>query len=124
MGKKVEPIGTFDRTQRGFGKVEFQDGYGNRCSIQQSSSAMDNYLWIGCDDAANTAVVMAVHAADVGVKTDERNGWVPYPIPKQVLIHDRMHLNRADVRKLVKRLNIWLKTGELATDEEESEEAV
>lgn len=122
MGKKVEPIGTFDRTQRGFGKVEFKDGYGNRCSIQQSSSAMDDFLWIGCDDAAKTAKVMAVDAAYVGVKTDQRTGWVDFPIPEQVLIHDRMHLNRADVRKLVKRLNLWLKTGGLASDEEEREE--
>lgn len=119
MSKPVQPIGEFDRTQRGFGKVKFKDGYGNECSIQQSSSAMDDYLWIGTDNAKGTAVVMAVDAERCGVHTDQRYGWVPFPIPEPVLIHDRMHLNRKDVRKLVKRLNLWLRTGELSSEAEE-----
>lgn len=116
MGTKVEPIGDFSRTQRGFGIVKFKDGYGYDCTIQQSSSAMGDFLWIGVDNAQQHAQVMAVHARHFGIQTDQMNGWVEYPIPKEVMIPDRMHLERKDVRRLVKLLNNWLRTGELGED--------
>jgi hypothetical protein len=34
------------KTQRGFTKIEFDDDYGERCSIQESSSAV-SHVWIG-----------------------------------------------------------------------------
>jgi hypothetical protein len=41
----------------------------------------------------------------------EVSGWMPYPIPKEVLIGTRMHLNREQVASLIHDLSQWLKTG-------------
>lgn len=37
----------FRATQRGFVIAEFQDVYGNKCSLQKSSSAMEDRIWFG-----------------------------------------------------------------------------
>jgi hypothetical protein len=34
------------KTQRGFTKIEFDDGHGDRCSIQESSSVV-SHVWVG-----------------------------------------------------------------------------
>ena len=127
--KKVEPLGTYNTTNRGFGRVEFTDRNGIECSIQCSSAidfeaegSLENpgsgMLWLGVRDAGKTAQVMAVDAAKVGIQTNERYGWIPFPIPDEVLLQDRMHLTRSQVRGLVKRLNHWLKHGDLALEGE------
>lgn len=35
------------KTERGFSLGEFQDTYGSRCSIQKSSNAEINCIWLG-----------------------------------------------------------------------------
>ena len=36
-------------TQRNFGIIEFKDLYSIECSLQKSSLATDDAIWIGCD---------------------------------------------------------------------------
>lgn len=36
-------------TSRGFKRGEFVDRYGAKCSIQESSLAGENCVWLGCD---------------------------------------------------------------------------
>lgn len=36
-------------TERGFARIDFQDANGEQCSIQKSSVATDDLLWLGCD---------------------------------------------------------------------------
>ncbi len=36
-------------TERGFGRGEFFDFYGEACSVQESSSADQKCVWLGCD---------------------------------------------------------------------------
>src|SRR5688572_17531097 len=92
---------TFRRTWtlRGFAIRHFSDQYGVPCSIQKSSSAMYDAIWLGVDDAQPK--VMAREAASVGVQTEQFTGWVAYPIPDAVQLHTRMHLTRAQVKKLL-----------------------
>ena len=75
----------YSHTERGFGRVDFEDQYGIGCSIQESSAidfALEDaepgssYLWLGCDFM-------------------------------------RMHLNRKQVKKLCAYMQNWLKTGRL-----------
>ena len=99
------------KTERGFPLGKFEDLYSQKCSIQQSSLATENALWLGLDDAEPR--VMASKAAENGVETKKTTGWVDYPIPKDVLLSTRMHLSVSDVEKLVEELQHWLKTGEL-----------
>lgn len=99
------------KTDRGFGLIEFDDSYGVKCTLQKSSLATDDAIWLGVHDAAPK--VMAAHAAALGMKTDKNTGWVEYPLPKEVFIGTRMHLTRKQVKKLLPALQRFVETGDL-----------
>jgi hypothetical protein len=99
------------RTERGFPYAEFTDLYGQRCSIQKSSLADDQCIWLGLAEVK--AQVMARDAATVGLDTQETTGWVVYPIPAQIQIPTRMHLNRKQVAALLPFLQRFVETGEI-----------
>lgn len=114
----TEELGQFSRTKRDFSVIEFRDNYDCPCSVQHSS-AIDgtergyalpgsSYLWLGLDDAL--PLIMAKDAAKHGVDPGDGNGWVPYPIPEEVLLTTRMHLNRDKVEALINVLQRWLDT--------------
>lgn len=99
------------KTSRGFARREFTDLYGAECYLQKSSLATKDAIWLGVIDAKPQ--VMASKAASVGVQTDQTTGWVPYPIPDDVLLTTQMHLTQPMVRKLIKQLQHFADTGEL-----------
>lgn len=99
------------KNQRGFNYIEFKDSYGAKCSIQKSSSAMQDKIWFGVNDA--DPKIMATDAKKLGIKSDENNGWVKYPIPEQVLLNTRMHLTQKQAKKIIKVLKRFVKTGDL-----------
>lgn len=100
-----------DTTGRGFTIGRFMDHCGKKCSIQKSSLATEDAIWLGIDDPEPQ--VMARDAVAVGVETDEATGWVPYPIPDCVLLSTRMHLTRDEVAELLPALRHFVDTGEL-----------
>lgn len=102
------------KTARGFDLIEFSDLYGAKCSIQKSSLATDDAIWIGVNDA--TPQIMASQAAAHGVHTDAVSGWVDYPIPENVLLTTRMHLNREQVAAMLPILQRFVETGEIAEE--------
>lgn len=55
----------FDPTNRGFQRAEFKDRYGKDCSIQESSLATEECIWLGCDhkntDQAGTPCGARMH---------------------------------------------------------------
>lgn len=57
--------------------------------------------------------MLAREARAVGVTPKQMDGWVDYPIPEQVFLTTRMHLNEEQVRALIATLQGWLDTGEL-----------
>ena len=95
----------------GFLGFSFKDIYDNQCSIQESSLADDNCIWFGPDDA--NPKVLASRAASVGVETKETTGWVPYPIPVEILLYTRMHLSQEQVRELIPVLQHFVDHGYL-----------
>lgn len=106
------PFGVYGETERGFEKVQFTDRYNIACSVQQSSSAEVNALWMGVDDPA--PMILASDAIRMKLNSFGKNtGWVPYEIPNEVLIHTRMHMDEKQVRGLIERLQNWLETGSL-----------
>jgi hypothetical protein len=119
--------GEMQKTSRGFEIVKFSDAYNAECEIQQSSGVGDypdafekpgsSFLWIGTADAEPK--IMKSQAIELGVPLPpgEVSGWMPYPIPSEVLLNTRMHLNREQVGWLVKCLNHWLQTGSLNAPE-------
>lgn len=40
----------FDRTKRGFARYDFKDLYGEACSLQASSLATDEAIWLGSNE--------------------------------------------------------------------------
>ena len=99
------------KTYRGFAYSEFIDRYGVKCSIQKSSLATEDAIWLGVDDASPK--ILASKATEFGIKTGETTGWVSYPIPKDVLLTTRMHLTQEMVRDLLPALQRFVDTGEL-----------
>lgn len=99
------------KTDRGFDYSEFKDRYGQMCSIQKSSSATEDSIWFGVNDA--DPKIMASDARKMGIPTPVQVGWIPFAIPKEVLLSTRMHLNQAQVKELLPILQHFAETGEL-----------
>lgn len=115
-------LGQVQTTPRGFEIVKFSDRYNAQCSLQQSSLAEyeqpgTSAVWLGVDDAE--PVVLASDAAKVGIKTEETCGWVPYPIPEEVMLTTRMHLTREQVESLIGHLRSWLDRGTFDTEHQQ-----
>ena len=117
-------FGEEKRTGRGFPLVTFKDEYNKPCSIQESSRAVcENedgsvddplgWIWLGIDDPHPQIMKSKALAHGLELPPGEVSGWMPYPLPEDVLVTTRMHLNEKQVRGLIARLQHWLKTGTL-----------
>ena len=104
------------RNGRNFETGTFIDRYGYGCSIQKSSLATEDCIWLGIDDAKPQ--IMSSDAIRMGLRQrtfDENdNGWVKFEIPKEVLLHTKMHLTRKQVKELLPLLQKFVETGELS----------
>ena len=89
-----------DVTNRGFSISEFVDRYGAKCSIQKSSLATEDAIWLGCDEADPRILVKG-------------EGWKPFPLPAGVQTNTRMHLSQENVKELLPYLNRFVKYGEI-----------
>lgn len=115
---KIQPLGEYAVTTRGFGYVKFTDVYDLRCSIQQNSMLSGDRLWLGIDDPKPQ--IMASDARALGYPTrGVQQGWVTFDLPNEVLMQTRMHLDKEQVRGLITRLQHWVDTGELKFEDEE-----
>lgn len=93
------------KTLRGFDIVEGVDLYGNEYSLQKSSLATEDAIWFGIDNA--NPQIMASKIIHGGT------GWAKYPIPEDVLLTTRMHLNQEQVKELLPYLQKFADTGNL-----------
>lgn len=98
------------------------DLYRSPCSIQESSLADDHAIWLGIDEA--DPKIMARDAVTIGRKDllnegpERLNGWVSYPIPYQVQLTTRMHLNQEQVAALIPLLQYFVEHGYLPERDE------
>lgn len=88
------------RTSRGFALGYFEDRNGVKCSIQKSSVATDDLIWLGCNAANPHTLVRG-------------KGWVPLEVPSETVFNERMHLDRATVAELIPMLQHFVDTGDL-----------
>jgi hypothetical protein len=112
-------IGIQTETNRGFPIIEFVDRYGVQCSLQASSLADNDQpgtsaVWIGPDEP--NPQILASDAAKHGIATCETSGWIPYPLPPNVVTTTRAHLDRKQVQGLIDALRCWLDTGNFDTE--------
>ena len=99
-------------TERGFELYEFEDSYEVKCSLQESSNIIPS-IWLGVD---NVKPVMLLK--DVCIDQEIAVGWVNYPIPKEVMINSRMHLNVEQVEKLIPILQKFIDDNKKKESEE------
>lgn len=90
---KLEP------TNRGFLLGEFIDRYGEKCSIQKSSLATQDCIWLGVNHVIPK--IMGEH------------GWQDVPLPEGAATSARMHLTQKMVKDLLPLLQHFADTGEL-----------
>lgn len=97
----------FEATNRGFAIGEFRDLYGARCSIQKSSLATADAIWLGVSDPDAKVLVPG-------------EGWVPGKVVDEkgrfgteASVTTRMHLSQQQVRRLLPALVHFVRTGEL-----------
>ena len=76
-------------TNRGFSFVSWTDLYNRECSLQKSSIATADCYWLGVDNSP--------------VSLNEPEG------PRKSVDDGRMHLNRAQMKQLIKLLRAALK---------------
>ena len=99
------------KTSRGFNVTEFTDCYDAKCSIKNSSLATEDAIWFGINKAQ--PMIMASKAKKLGLKTNENTGWIPYPIPEEVLISTHMHLTDKMVEDILPSLIEFCITGDI-----------
>jgi len=93
------------KTVRGFDLATFTDLYGEKCRLQKSSLATKDAVWLGIDDLK--VKILASRLAP------ELTGWVDLPLPEQVHIVGRMHLDRDMAGTLAQALQHFADTGEI-----------
>jgi len=118
-----QTLGPVEQTVRGFEIVRFKDRYDHPCSLQMSSLADHEQpgvsaVWLGPSNA--DPKILASQACMFGVTTNETTGWVPYPLPDEVQLTTRMHLDRDQVAALIRHLQTWLDDGTFEVSEEDS----
>ena len=99
-----------ETTNRGFPIKKFKDQYGLGCSIQKSSLAFVDCIWLGIDDPKP---VMFATPEEGYPQLDGCKVWVKYPLPEDVQISTRMHLTQEQVKELLPYLIKFTETGEL-----------
>ena len=99
------------KTERGFDLIEFKDSDGNQCTIQKSSSAKEDKVWIGISSAQ--ATIFASEAAKQGYPTNAGQGWIDFYIPEEVIIPTKMLLNKKQAASIINTLQKFVNTGDI-----------
>lgn len=87
-------------TERGFVRIDFKDRYNIACSLQKSSLADEDAIWLGCNKADPQVCIPG-------------KGWTKIEMPEEYIANTRMHLTREQVKTLLPFLQKFVETGEL-----------
>lgn len=98
---------------RGFKTRQFEDNYGAKCSIRESSACSVEgdegwYIWLGVDEPECKLLVPG-------------KGWTDYPLPTagpNFLHSGQMHLSQKRVGELIPHLMYFAETGSLPNSEQ------
>ncbi len=91
-----------ERTNRGFDIASFTDSYGETCSLQKSSSAFVNKIWLGISKPKLTVF-----------ENESKGQYIVTNMPENFSVNARMHLTRQQVAELLPYLQKFVETGDL-----------
>lgn len=112
------------KTARGFEVKHFEDLYNQDCSIQESSLATDDCIWLGvhtpkirvmCKDMP--AFIGKLNVLMQTWKDIPDCGWYEINLPKEAFVDSRMHLNRSQAANLIDELKFFVETGRLSEED-------
>lgn len=109
-------------TARGFVFATFTDLFGAKCSIQKSSVATEDCIWLGVHNPDASVMSADAPGDSMTVKLElydgstDTTGWKRLALPPAVLVGGRMHLSRDMVAELLPVLQHFVATGELPTE--------
>lgn len=112
------------KTCRGFELKYFKDVYNTDCSIQESSLADDDCIWLGVHTAkvkvmwSNKDKFNEAHLEKIDPEQGYNCGWYDVVFPEEFLVESRMHLNKKQAKWLIKELQYFIKNGCLKPEEE------
>ena len=99
---EIRKIGT------GFDVVEFKDRGGNKCSLQKSSTAIEDCVWLGCDEIGLRKFTPGPGWENISTANEGGAiGGITY------IANNRMHLNQEQVAAILPYLQRFVETGEL-----------
>jgi hypothetical protein len=94
-----------ERTQRGFAFHTFTDRNGVECSLQKSSIASEDAIWLGAQEIGLQHFEPGLGWSHVELKSD--------PHGVSYVACNRMHLTREKVADLLPILQRFVETGEI-----------
>jgi hypothetical protein len=104
-------------TPRGFGLINFTDSYGNSCSLQKSSSAMEDKIWLGIDNPKLTI-------SQVNPDGSINGKYLVVDMPKGWTVDSRMHLTQEQVINLLPHLIRFAWSGDIEVGTEKAERII
>lgn len=104
-------------TERGFRYLNFEDGHGEKCSIQKSSQAFVDAIWFGADELGIKHFV-PYRTPDSWEDVDvEKLLGVTKENGQSIIGNNRVLLTRVMVENLLPILQEFVETGELPPPE-------
>lgn len=94
-----------NKTSRNFDFGKFEDLNHNQCSIQASSLASEDAIWLGIDDP-NLVVF----------ENESKGAYIKTVMPNNFMVNARMHLNRDQVALILPLLISFAENGTLHSD--------
>ncbi len=98
------------KTNRGFDITDFKDRDGNDCSLQKSSLAMEDCIWLGLNKPTITEFVPKKGFFPM---TKERMDSLKLSADSEIYQFSRMQLTQQNVRDLLPYLQNFAETGDL-----------
>ena len=99
-----------EKTLRGFSVIEFIDQRDNECSLQKSSMAAEDCIWLGCNEIGLKHFIPSIGWRDVKLIDGPPRG-------ECYIANTRMHLTQEQVKMLLPYLQRFVETGELSEGE-------
>jgi len=100
------------KTARGFAYYEFKDDNGINCTLQKSSSALTDKIWLGADAEIKEFYPPPREMDEAWFDVTDLSPLKHRP-ENEIHVFSRMHLTRNQVKKILPILQRFVETGEI-----------